>query len=300
MHLTQLPASALSWQLDDAGFDQLVTELMRRNDTIPFTKMLAQTRRDAGERLAENFDDVETIIDRLTSFAALALQYSRSSWFEQAVAALVGIYDYGFDKNYGHDRHDIDAPRLWLEVISRVYALGGLAVRLRNWGSLRLLADRRPHGQSLDWFGSWLRHAVTMAARAHIFESPQDAGLIGRAQNVVRSLEALHLDVDPESDDVLNIGVVEVGIARADTRSVFAPTLLADAHAVYHSVPPTVVQAPPPIDVVARQSYAARCAVLVDARIPYGDATQVGRGAGWLRGEDERAANRQQHSKTGK
>lgn len=200
--LAQLPASALSWKLDEAGFDELVTEMLRRADYIPVIRMISQARADAGE-LPGNFDELCTLLDRLTSLGALALQYDQHEWLDRVVDALVGIYEYGFDGS-GLDRQDIDAPQLWLHVMERVYALGGLAVRLKQWKSVRLLADRRPHGHGFEWFGSWLRHALTMAWRGQKFAAPKDAGLLGRAQNVVRTLDALHLDVSAESEAVLS------------------------------------------------------------------------------------------------
>lgn len=70
---------------------------------------------------------------------------------------------------------------LWLDIVTRVYAL---AVRTKAWATVKLLADRRPEGESFGYWGSWRRHSVTMAARAHIFETEEKAGPCGQRRRV--------------------------------------------------------------------------------------------------------------------
>ena len=62
------------------------------------------------------------------------------------------------------------------------------------WPLVKLLANRRPEGETFTYYGSWLRHAVTMAARANIFENEEKAGLLSRAHNTIRAVEALDPD----------------------------------------------------------------------------------------------------------
>lgn len=45
--LEELPSSAVTWQLDADGFDQLITELIRRNDDIPLRQLLLKAPADA-------------------------------------------------------------------------------------------------------------------------------------------------------------------------------------------------------------------------------------------------------------
>jgi hypothetical protein len=85
-----------------------------------------------------------------------------------------------------------------------VYGLGGLAVRLHNWDAVRALADRTPADRDINYYGSWLRHGLTQAARSRELDEEGNRGLIERGHNVIRRVEALHPDVDPEAEAVLS------------------------------------------------------------------------------------------------
>jgi hypothetical protein len=197
--LEQMPASALHWQLDEEGFDELVTELMRRDDDIPLRRLLLRAPADA-QGLLFNLDDLATLLNRVTSVAGLGLSYERPQWFGRAVGVLTRIYELGFG---GHGvQQRADSARLWLSVMLRVYALGGLAVRTSSWDAVRQIASHRPRGQ--DRYESWLRHALTMASQARILDDERHAGLIAHAHNVVRAVAALHPDTDAHSEEVLN------------------------------------------------------------------------------------------------
>ncbi|MGB8231781.1 MAG: ATP-binding protein [Pseudonocardiaceae bacterium] len=202
--LEELPSSAVTWKLDSEGFDQLVTELFRRNDDIPLRQLLMKAPVDAVALLDNNPDELATLLDRLTSLSALALQFERRTWLERSLASLVAIYDLGFDSSTGFERDQPIVVQLWLNIASRVSAIGGLAVRREDWNSVRILADRRPHGESFRHRGSWLRHAVTMASRANILETEQLVGLIARAHNVIRVIEATHPDKTVDDEAILN------------------------------------------------------------------------------------------------
>lgn len=201
--LQALPAEALTWQLDASTFDELVLELIRRGDDIPLRRMLGQAPKEASALLREDQDELRRLLDRLTSMAALAIQYERPEWLTRILAALVRIYEHGLNE-HGFDPEDLPSTWLWLDVVSRVYGLGGLAVRLRSWEAIRPLADRRPDGEPFSHYGSWLRHALTQAARRGLFESTAKSGLLARAHNVVRTIETLHPDCAADDEVVLD------------------------------------------------------------------------------------------------
>ena len=200
--LEQLPATALSWQLDEDGFRQLATELIRRNDDIPIRQLLMQMVSDAAN-LLDDAAELGTLLARLTTIGALGIQFERPAWLARAVTTLIRIYELGFDAN-GYERSDTGVEQLWLAIVTHVYALGGLAVRLEDWDAVRLLATRRPRGESFDHYGSWLRHALTMASRANVLDDEGAQGLIARAQNVVRAIKAAHPDYSANDDAVLD------------------------------------------------------------------------------------------------
>jgi hypothetical protein len=202
-NLAALPTSIATWRLDADSFDQLVMELIRRKDDVPLRQMLSRMPADAAQLIDAGSEELQTLLDRLTAFGALALQLERRKWFARVLKTFVAVYELGFDEN-SNDRSGLAFVQLWLDIVSRVTALGGLAVRLENWDAVRLLATCRPHANTFGYYGSWLRHAVTTAARTKIFESDEQADLISRARNVVRSISATHPDVNPESERALD------------------------------------------------------------------------------------------------
>jgi hypothetical protein len=72
---------------------------------------------DASSLLSSDLAELSTIVDRITSIAALALTYERQVWLRRAADALVQLYELGFDAN-GFARHDVDSARLWLYVLA--------------------------------------------------------------------------------------------------------------------------------------------------------------------------------------
>jgi len=128
--LEELPSSAVTWKLDAEGFDQLMTELVRRNDDVPLRQLLLKFPADAAQlRTDSTSDELDTLLDRLTSVGALAIQFGRSEWVDRVLAAFVSIYSLGFDSN-GYERNSRSDISLWVDILARVYGLGALAVRL--------------------------------------------------------------------------------------------------------------------------------------------------------------------------
>lgn len=202
-NLTHVPVASLTWQLDHETFDELVTELLRRDDDIPLRRLLTRTGHDASQLLGADADELGRLLDRLTAFAALTIDYERTAWLQRATAAFERIYEVGFNEQ-GHDRSEMPVVRLWFDIITRMYALGALAVRKRSWSDVKLIADRRPEGEAFNYYGSWLRHAITTAAHANIFENEGKAGLLARAHNTIRDLQPLHSDRNADHPSILN------------------------------------------------------------------------------------------------
>lgn len=202
--LEELPSSAVTWKLDADGFDQLVTELMRRNDDIPLRQLLLRLPADAAQLLKDgSTDDLGTLLDRLASVSGLALQFGRHEWLDRSLKALAAIYKLGFDAN-GYERNSPGVVELWIDVVAHVYGLGGLATRLEDWEAVRKLADRGTPGESRRHYGGWLRHALTMGSRANVVTREKTAGLIGRGHNTVRAVSALHPDSTVDEDAILD------------------------------------------------------------------------------------------------
>jgi hypothetical protein len=198
---------AISWQLDADDYNQRVVDLLRQRDDIPLRQLLFELPGRAASLLGNrDSGTLNTLLDRLASTGGLAIQFGRQWWLERVVETFVAIYEMGFDAS-GYERGDQATVLLWLEMVARVHALGGLAVRLRDWPAVRSLADQHPEGDSLRYdFGSWLQHAPVMAARANLLDGSgeKETGIIARANHIARTVKALHPDRSPDSETILS------------------------------------------------------------------------------------------------
>ncbi|MDQ0784540.1 hypothetical protein [Streptomyces sp. B3I8] len=118
---------------------------------------------------------------------------------------MLAVYNQGNELPSNHSAA-LTSPQVWLAVLDRAYGLGGLAVRLKEWPTIRLLAYQRGTDHGFSWHGSWLRHGLTNAARAGMLnsEGTHSSGLIAGAHNVVREVPALHPGTSADDDTVLN------------------------------------------------------------------------------------------------
>ncbi len=201
------PADSFTWQLDADRFDTSTVELMRRDDDIPIQRMLRAATRDV-RRLTlagggSAVSDLVVVLDRITTVAALGLEHRRPQTTKMAVQALLAAYDTSVREQHMQSPGRLPAQLVWLRVAERLYALGGLAVRLRDWPTVRELVlapvpalDTPP---ARAW--PWHRHALTQASRAALFtEALPDGGsqqlsLLLFARAAAAALPALHPDL---------------------------------------------------------------------------------------------------------
>ncbi len=214
------PAAALTWKVDGETFEQLVLEQLRRGDEIPLRLLTSRMRQDAatlvrgGER-----DELGVLLDRLACLAAIGLDMDRRSVFERAVWAFVKVYEQGFDANgtplLSAAPPRLSAQELWLAVTERVIAVGGLAVRRRDWPAVRDLALQAPRGEDHPngyiegYYGNWLRHALTHATRANLLVEEHQGrqvpvSLLGRALAHAVRLDCLRPDLAADDDRLLS------------------------------------------------------------------------------------------------
>ena len=175
------PLGALSFDLDSESLAAAAIDLVRRQDTIPLTKLLADATNVASSLLGKHEFEVELadVLDKLICLAATFLTYEVTEWFDRTVDALAALYDLGLDdegQQFSYETRiqpDNWRPLLWLGILGRVSAVGALAVRTRKWAAVRLLAETRPTLLA-DYYGGWLRHGLTMASRASLLQEEQE------------------------------------------------------------------------------------------------------------------------------
>jgi hypothetical protein len=204
------PAAAFTWQLDNDSFVATVIELLRADDDIALSLGFDAIRRDAAAAYrAAQLDTLDTIIDRLTSAAAIGISVARPEFRTRAINGLMQVYNLAYDAN-GHPRsvpNGIPAPLLWLHVIIRVYGLGGLAVRKQTWNAVTELALQRASGD--DYYTNWLRQTLTSASRANLLQSREEdrqieLSLLALAAEQVDRLAPLRPDVPAGDEAIIN------------------------------------------------------------------------------------------------
>jgi hypothetical protein len=209
--LARAPASALSWNLDAASFEAAIIEQLRNNDDIPLKLLLERLPDDVRSlaRTDRRVNDLPTVFDRVICVAALGLRLDRPNVVEAAIEATGSLYEIGFDIQREPATWAISSAAYWLELVERVLGLGALAVRLKRWDVIRILALRR--GDADDWrnWRTWLRHGLTMAARSKLLLEEKDGrnverSLLSLAHRVVARSEWLRPGLSSDDERILD------------------------------------------------------------------------------------------------
>jgi Putative DNA-binding domain len=204
------PAANFTWQIDNEAFTEAFVELLRANDEVALTYGLDTIRRDAAAAHGNgDADRLETIADRVASITAVSIAVRRRDWITSSIDLVQRLYQLPYDQ-YGNPRAvgGINPEGLWLSLITRVYALGALAVRKRDWDSVKDLSLRAPGGRE-NYHRVWLRHAVTSAARANLFTREQggrriELPLLSMAAEQVTRLAPLRPELPDGDEAILN------------------------------------------------------------------------------------------------
>lgn len=196
-----------------ASADELriaVLELIRANDTVGLLYLLndARPRAMSAIQRGEIETELPELLNKLAAIAAVALEYEQDDLLTRVIAVLAQVYALPVQDDRAMSRSiaisaESKAPRAFLEVLERIYGLGGLAVRLRRWEAVRELTLQFPEGLD-DYWKNWLRHGLTMASRAQRFTQEREDGqkvevsLLTLAAQVVEQEPALRPDTDDE------------------------------------------------------------------------------------------------------
>ncbi len=181
------PAANFTWRLDIETFDSATTELLRADDDIPLRRMLNSAIADARSIVKRgDLEELETLTGRITTVMAQGIAYRRSRWIDDGLDALNEIYRLGFDQKLWTES-SISRQTLWLVTLEHVLALGALATRQADWTTVRNIVVRPP-GEPDEYYATWLRHALTEAARANML---QEKSLITLAAERTAEVPAL-------------------------------------------------------------------------------------------------------------
>jgi hypothetical protein len=215
----------LSFSLSPDEIPATAIALMRHDDEIGLRQLLEDGRRRARTYIENDEltdDQLPMLLDSIICLAATLLTYERDAWFERTIALLVDAYAEagGVDvvRRLGYQTAispEERAPRVWLAIIERVFALGGLAVRREAWKAVRTVTTRLPAPLAeVGHETNWLRHALTMASRGQQFApatpGQPEIGLIDLARDDAARLECLRSD--GPSDDALLASIAQFDV----------------------------------------------------------------------------------------
>jgi hypothetical protein len=174
----------MSVEMADDAFGEAVASHLEAGSDIRLRQFLGQTA-----ALVSNPDERRTALDKITILTAHAMYFERDAIAEKAIDSLFDAY-----AKIGHGEA---AARL--DIITRVYVLGSLAVRLRQWAIVHDLALRPyPTNGDVYIYSSWIRHGQVDASRADLFPNDKGGMMISAARVLMSEQPAMRPDV-PDS-----------------------------------------------------------------------------------------------------
>jgi hypothetical protein len=253
------PLGAVNLDLEQSELNTGVLEFARNEDEIGLQHLLDEALTRARALLQRPDTDAEfsDLLDRLTCLAATLMRFGRGEWLQRVIDTLVQIYRmpvrsedverYEYSTQIPPDER---APRVWLEILDRVYALGALAVREERWNVVRRLVLQPATGEG-TYYKNWLRQALVTASRAqqlveHRGGERIELSLLTLARADAARLGCLRSDgISPDADEIMTslaqfdalYNVVAIDAARGTAGGVFYPSF---ARFYSHRVTPVV------------------------------------------------------------
>lgn len=204
--LANAPLGSIHLDLEPTELSLAVLDLVRSGDNVALRYLFNDVVQRARGLLEH--DDIESgladLLDKVACLAASFVEYEQHDSFARVIQLLVEIYAMplreGDVRRFGYSTvidPDEPAPRVWLLVVERVFGLGALAVRRKQWDVVRKLTLQLPEPISEEGYDTnWLRHTLTMASRAQKFEHKESykTSLLTLARTVVTRLDCLRPD----------------------------------------------------------------------------------------------------------
>lgn len=203
-------ATSEPWTLPIPALVQQALVEVRQSDTVALSAHLNGLPR-AFAAAVHDKQDVDGVLDRLASLVAAFAGHEQDQWAAKYAKGFERVYNDVFDvygiPKAGPDR--VSPQELWLGVIVRLEAVGALAIRLQKWSLVRQLALTPVTGERPPYNPFALRHGLTMAARANLFDQREgnkevQLSLLVMARDLVERLEPLVIDFPGNEEAVLN------------------------------------------------------------------------------------------------
>lgn len=174
--------------MDETTFTATAIRLLETGGDIRLRQFLRTVYPSVGSAIdLSAFSDA---LDRWTIFCAQALNFDRADLVDDATDILVEVY-----KSLGVDD---DANRRRLVVVERIYIVGGLAVRLKSWETVRSLVLRPVPGNAYEpdyVYSSWIRAAQVYASRAGLTDDRRSGNLLSAAREIMTQHPAMRPDL---------------------------------------------------------------------------------------------------------
>ena len=197
----RLNPQRIAWDIDLEEFESVFQQLLIQGEEDSIRLMLIQSRSIVEQSLTRNdpLIDYTAVLDRLLAMTTLTAQLSRTELFKEIISAFHRIYELPISSDGLSTRWTQDkSNEVWESILVRLYALGGLVVRLHRWEFLPLIFDTKVRGETGRRYGNWIRHGITMAARSRPYSysnATHEFNPIALATQMTADIEALH----PES-----------------------------------------------------------------------------------------------------
>lgn len=160
-------AAVIDFSMNAEGFTTAADTLIEQNNEARLRRFLVALPRAA----APSEEAREAALDRVFILATSALLYGTPEQLKTIVDAIVAFYravPRVLDRTELQTTAEVESAKAWLAILSRLYVLGAVAVRHRRWEALRTIVLNEYLETPVWGYRSWLRHAVTMAARANL------------------------------------------------------------------------------------------------------------------------------------
>lgn len=199
------PGVPLDPGMDDETLSDALVAVFESGSTVRVQQFLNDAGRRAGVGEPELRDERLCALDQIALMACQAVLYRRDAIYQLSVDALERAYNARLLTANTAQWVGNDAARAqhYLDVLVRVLAIGALVVRQKAWELLPDLSNRAVNEGGYEW-PSWLRHAVTMAARANLLQDTDGRSRGGQALSLARALvagsPALRPDYGPDTD----------------------------------------------------------------------------------------------------